>query len=122
MTSGLTQYRFSFGPWNIHSGEDPFGPSVRDEFSFAEKLGFFKKNGFNGIELHDDDVVPEIEKKNHSGVMRRAKEVKKMVDDEGLEAVMVAPGYGLTGEPLMGRLPLIILMGENMPWNALSKQ
>lgn len=91
MTSELTQYRFSFGPWNIHSGEDPFGPPVRDEFSFAEKLGFFKKNGFEGIELHDDDVVPEIEKKNHSEVMRRAKEVKKMIDGEGLEAVMVAP-------------------------------
>ena len=31
-----TNYRFSFGPWNIHSGADPFGPPVRDEFSFAE--------------------------------------------------------------------------------------
>ena len=22
-------YRFSFGPWNIHEGADPFGPPVR---------------------------------------------------------------------------------------------
>ena len=22
-------YRFSFGPWNIHEGADPFGPTVR---------------------------------------------------------------------------------------------
>ena len=22
-------YRFSFGPWNIHEGADPFGPEVR---------------------------------------------------------------------------------------------
>lgn len=34
----LTQYRFSFGSWNIHSGQDPFGPPVRDEFSLSEKL------------------------------------------------------------------------------------
>ncbi len=95
MTTELSQYKFSFGPWNIHSGEDPFGPSVRDEFSFAEKLGFFKKNGFNEIEFHDDDVVPEIEKKNHSEVMRRAKDVKKMIDDEGLELYIMKSLMGL---------------------------
>jgi len=88
MADKLTQYRFSFGPWN---GEDPFGPPVRDEFSFLEKLSSYKKNGFDGIELHDDDVVPDIEKKNHSEVMKKAREVKRMIDDEGLEVVMIAP-------------------------------
>jgi len=28
-------YRFSFGPWNIHEGADPFGPPVRKERPFA---------------------------------------------------------------------------------------
>ena len=23
------KFRFSFGPWNIHEGADPFGPEVR---------------------------------------------------------------------------------------------
>ena len=86
----LTRYRFSFGPWNIHSSQDPFGPPVRDEFNFLEKLKFYKKNGFDGIELHDDDAVPDIEEKSHSEVVKKAKEVKEMIDDEGLEAVMVA--------------------------------
>ncbi len=27
------QFRFSFGPWNIHEGADPFGPTVRDMLS-----------------------------------------------------------------------------------------
>ena len=36
-----TKYRFSFGPWNIHEGADPFGPAVRDSFSFDEKLKLF---------------------------------------------------------------------------------
>ncbi|MFH1825419.1 MAG: hypothetical protein ABH873_09410 [Candidatus Firestonebacteria bacterium] len=26
MSKNLTEYRFSFGPWNIHAGADPFGP------------------------------------------------------------------------------------------------
>ena len=25
----MPNYRFSFGPWNIHEGADPFGPPVR---------------------------------------------------------------------------------------------
>ena len=43
-------YRFSFGPWNIHSGADPFGPVVREDFTFAEKLDYYKELGF--------DIVP----------------------------------------------------------------
>jgi len=32
------KYRFSFGPWNIHSGADVFGPEVRGSYSFGEKI------------------------------------------------------------------------------------
>ena len=31
-------YRFSFGPWNIHEGADPFGPPVRPTRDFESKL------------------------------------------------------------------------------------
>ena len=41
MSDKQTKYRFSFGPWNIHEGADPFGPAVRDSFSFDEKLKLF---------------------------------------------------------------------------------
>ena len=27
-------YKFTFGPWNISQGADPFGPVVRDEVAF----------------------------------------------------------------------------------------
>ena len=30
-----TTYRFSFGPWNISTGADPFGPTVRQEMEYA---------------------------------------------------------------------------------------
>jgi len=85
------KYRFSFGPWNIHSGADVFGPSVRKEFSFGEKIKFYKKLGFEGVQFHDDDVVPELNEKSHSQIARKAKEVRKILDDEGLEAEFVAP-------------------------------
>ena len=50
-------FRFSFGPWNIHEGEDPFGPSVRESFEFWEKMEFAAREGFRGIQFHDDDAV-----------------------------------------------------------------
>ena len=83
-------FRFSFGPWNIHSGSDPFGPKVRDEFSFAEKLGFNKKLGFDGVQFHDDDVVANADdpwSKQESD----ARQMRKMLDEQGLVAEFVAP-------------------------------
>ncbi len=53
----LIKYRFSFGPWNIHTGADPFGPAVRAELSFAKKIKLYKKLGFEGVQFHDDDLV-----------------------------------------------------------------
>ena len=36
--SSTHSYRFTFGPWNISTGADPFGPPVRPEMAFAEKI------------------------------------------------------------------------------------
>ncbi|HID78624.1 MAG TPA: xylose isomerase [Planctomycetaceae bacterium] len=85
------EYRFSFGPWNIHSGADPFGPPVRPSVSFAEKLKLYKQLGFDGVQFHDDDAVPDMEELAPAEIERQAKEVKKMLDGEGLVAEFVAP-------------------------------
>jgi len=85
------EYRFSFGPWNIHAGADAFGPVVREEFSFAEKLGFYKKLGFEGVQFHDDDAVPEMDKLSPAQLVDQARAVKKQLDDQGLKAEFVAP-------------------------------
>src|SRR5580693_5489235 len=53
-----TQYRFSFGPWNISTGADPFGPPARREMEFARKLKAYKELGFDAVQFHDDDIVP----------------------------------------------------------------
>jgi xylose isomerase len=86
-----TTYRFSFGPWNIHEGADPFGPPVRDPISFARKLPLYKELGFEGVQFHDDDAVPDINTKSPAQVLRQAREVKKMLDDAELTAEFVAP-------------------------------
>jgi len=84
-------YRFSFGPWNIHEGADPFGPTVRPTIQFADKLPFYKKLGFDAVQFHDDDAVPNIDQKSLAEVEKEAAEVRKMLEGEGLVAEFVAP-------------------------------
>ena len=86
-----TTYRFSFGPWNIHEGADPFGPDVRGSFPFDEKIGMYAPLGFEGVQFHDDDVVPGMDDLTPEQMVARAKQVRQMLEDEGLVAEFVAP-------------------------------
>jgi len=85
------EYRFSFGPWNIHEGADPFGPTVRDSIEFGKKLKMYKKLGFDGVQFHDDDAVPGMDKLGPEQIVKKAKEVRNMLDGEGVSAEFVAP-------------------------------
>jgi len=80
-------YRFTFGPWNISTGADPFGPPVRAEVAFASKIREYKKLGFDGVQFHDDDAVSDIE----GDVAKQASAMKKVLDGEGLFCEFVAP-------------------------------
>lgn len=85
-------FRFSFGPWNIHEGADPFGPTVRPSIAFAEKLKLYKKLGFEGVQFHDDDAVPTINQDpSPAEIQKTAQEMRRMLDGEGLVAEIVAP-------------------------------
>ena len=85
------EYRFSFGPWNIHEGADPFGPKVRDSIEFGKKLKMYKKLGFDGVQFHDDDAVPDMDNLSFVEIVKRAKKVHSMLEGEGLAAEFVAP-------------------------------
>ncbi|MGQ9576906.1 MAG: TIM barrel protein [Thermoguttaceae bacterium] len=87
----MAQYRFSFGPWNIHEGADPFGPPVRPTVQFAQKLGMYKRLGFDGVQLHDDDAVPDLDTLAPTQITQRAAELRRLLDSEGLVAEFVAP-------------------------------
>ena len=84
-------FKFSAGPWNISSGADPFGPAVRGERDFLDKLKAFKDLGFDYVQFHDDDAVPD----EYSAAERRKKagEVKRLLDDHGLKAEIFAPRH-----------------------------
>lgn len=87
----LTTYRFSFGPWNISEGADPFGPMVRTPYSFEEKLDWYRPLGFEGVQFHDDDAVENIDDLSASQVAAKAREVGKALADRGLTPEFVAP-------------------------------
>jgi xylose isomerase len=82
-------YRFTFGPWNISTGADPFGPPVRAEVAYADKIRQYKKIGFDGVQFHDDDVVPAD--LSPAETERGVAKIKKMLDDEGLFCEFLAP-------------------------------
>ena len=84
-------FKFTFGPWNIHEGADPFGPAVRNSVAFARKLEIYKSLGFEGVQLHDDDAVPDMNDLMPQQVIARAGELKKVLDGSGLVAEFVAP-------------------------------
>ena len=89
MAAARARYRFTFGPWNISTGADPFGPPVRKEVAFAAKIREYKKLGFDGVQFHDDDVVPAD--LSPAETERGVAKVKKMLDGEGLFCEFVAP-------------------------------
>jgi xylose isomerase len=82
-------YRFSFGPWNISTGADPFGPPVRKEVAFAKKIREYKRLGFDFVQLHDDDVVPADWDLVQTA--RGVAKVKQLLDGEGLQGEFIAP-------------------------------
>jgi xylose isomerase len=84
-------YQFSFGPWNIHEGADPFGPPVRPSIPFAQKLAILKELGFDAMQFHDDDAVPDLDDLSAAEIRQQAESMKTMLDDLGLKAEFVAP-------------------------------
>ena len=79
-------YRFSFGPWNIHEGADPFGPAVRPPWPFADKLREYKLLGFDAVQFHDDDAVPDLDGLSPAQIGQAAQAMRRQIEDEGLVA------------------------------------
>ena len=87
----MSAFRFSVGPWNVHSGADSYGPATRGEIGMEEKFRRFAEIGFSAVQFHDDDAVPEINNYSVEEIKRLAGERKKQLDKYGLAAEFVAP-------------------------------
>ncbi|MDP7253012.1 MAG: TIM barrel protein [Planctomycetota bacterium] len=83
------KYHFSFGPWNISTGADPFGPPVRPDVALMKKFKMYRGLGFDHVQFHDDDTVPADT--DWQATQRGVKRIKKLLDGEGLKAEFVAP-------------------------------
>lgn len=85
------RYKFCFGPWNLSEGQDPYGPTTRPAQSFDWKLAQLKRAGFDAMMFHDDDAVPDIDRKSAAQVRKASRELKRKLADAGVAAEMVAP-------------------------------
>src|SRR4030067_1524872 len=84
-------YRFSFGPWNIHEGADPFGPAVRPGSAFDDKLKAFQELGFDAVQFHDDDAVPELDNLSAAQIRQAAQAMRKKLEDHRRVSEFSAP-------------------------------
>ncbi len=84
-------FKFTFGPWNIHEGSDPFGPVVRKTVDFDRKLEYYKELGYDAIQFHDDDAVPELNNLSTLQIVEASQSLRKRLSDKGLAAEFVAP-------------------------------
>jgi Xylose isomerase len=87
----MSRFKFSVGPWNVHEGADAYGPAVRGAIPFEEKIAAFKDIGFDAIQFHDDDAVPNINDLTESEIKVEAKKVRALLDKYDLKAEFVAP-------------------------------
>lgn len=84
-------FKYSVGPWNVHEGADAYGPATRETISFEDKIKQFKEIGFDAIQFHDDDAVPNMNNMTEAEIIEEAKKVKALLDKYDLKAEFVAP-------------------------------
>lgn len=87
----MSKFKFSVGPWNVHSGADSYGPATREEIPFEEKVKKFAELGFSAIQFHDDDAVPNMNNMTDEEIKAAARDLKVLLDKYNLKAEFVAP-------------------------------
>ena len=87
----MSKFKFSVGPWNVHTGADSYGPETRKHVDLETKFAKFAELGFSAIQFHDDDAVPDMNNMTEEEIKEYARGVKKLLDKYGLAAEFVAP-------------------------------
>ena len=87
----MSKFKFTVGPWNVHTGADSYGPETRKAIDLETKFARFAELGFSAVQFHDDDAVPNINNLTEEEIKAEARKVKAMLDKYGLAAEFVAP-------------------------------
>ena len=98
----MSRFKYSVGPWNVHSGADSYGPATRKEIDFEEKIKTFAEMGFSAVQFHDDDAVPNINDLNEEEIKEEARKIKALLDKYDLKAEFVAPRLWMDGHTVEG--------------------
>ncbi|MEI6466755.1 MAG: hypothetical protein WCQ89_18650, partial [Verrucomicrobiota bacterium] len=64
-------------------GADPFGSDAREVFPHEAKFALYRGLGFEGVQFHDDDVVPGMDDLSAAQILAKAGEVKAMLANQG---------------------------------------
>ena len=81
----MSKFKFSVGPWNVHTVADSYGPETRQPIDLEEKFAKFAELGFSAIQFHDDDAVPNMNNMSIEEIKAYAREVKKLLDKYNLK-------------------------------------
>ena len=87
----MSKFKFTVGPWNVHTGADSYGPETRKTIDLESKFARFAELGFSAVQFHDDDAVPNMNNLTEEEIKAEARKVKAMLDKYGLKAEFVAP-------------------------------
>ena len=87
----MSKFKFTVGPWNVHTGADSYGPETRMAIDLETKFARFAELGFSAVQFHDDDAVPNMNNLTEEEIKAEARKVKAMLDKYGLAAEFVAP-------------------------------
>ena len=87
----MSKFKFTVGPWNVHTGADSYGPETRKAIDLETKFARFAELGFSAVQFHDDDAVPNMNNLTEEEIKAEARKVKAMLDKYGLAAEFVAP-------------------------------
>ena len=72
----MATFRFTAGPWNVHEGNETFGPGHRKSIPLEEKMKKYAEIGLAGMQFHDDDAVPDMNNMTEKQIIDYAKDVK----------------------------------------------
>ena len=84
----MSRFRFSAGPWNVHTGADSYGPETRQPIDLETKFAKFAELGFSAVQFHDDDAVPNINNMTEEEIRRLHKHPERR---PGVRAVARLP-------------------------------
>lgn len=87
----MSKFKFTVGPWNVHTGADSYGPETRSAIDLESKFAKFAELGFSAVQFHDDDAVPNMNNLSEEEIKAEARKVKALLDKYGLAAEFVAP-------------------------------